>query len=339
MSTILKEKKERVTMKRSLNIIAMGVILISLLSRVSLAADYPTKPVTLVNPMSPGGSHDVVGRAFASVAEKYLGQPVMVVNRPGASGMIGMLSVVQAPPDGYTLLIDASSAATALEWEIANGRTPTFTRSDLTPLGALTMSPALIVVPSNSPWKTLAELIKDCKAKAGHYAICSGGLYGASHLPAEVLTKATGIKIRHVPYKGGGPCLASLVGGHEDFATQYPSSSIPLVRGNKLRVLAAQGNRRLKSLPDVPTVKELGIDAEYYFWLGVAAPKKTPGPLVQKLRDVLKKVAEDESFIKMIENQGDEVRYMASDDLVKYAEKESAMHAKLYKQLLLEEKK
>ena len=326
-------------MKHSLNMIAMAVILILPLSNVALAADYPTKPITLVNPMSPGGSHDVVSRAFASVADKYLWQAVVVVNKPGASGMIGMLSVVQATPDGYTLLVDASSAATALEWEIANGRTPSFTRNDLIPLGALTMSPALVVVPYNSPWKTLADLIKDCKAKPGHYAICSGGLYGASHLPAEILMKATGIKVRHVPYKGGGPCLASLVGGHEDFATQYPSSSIPLVRGKKLRVLAAQGNRRLKSLPEVPTVKELGIDAEYNFWLGVAAPKKTPGPIVQKLREVLKKVAEDESFIKMIENQGDEVRYMGSDELVKYAERESAMHAKLYKQLLLEEKK
>jgi len=195
------------------------------------------------------------------------------------------------------------------------------------------------VVPYNSPWKTLADLIKDCKAKPGHYAICSGGLYGASHLPAEVLMKATGIKIRHVPYKGGGPCLASLVGGHEDFATQYPTASIPLARGNKIRVLAVQGNRRLKSIPQVPTVKELGVDAEFYFWLGVAAPKKTPAPILQKLKETLKKVAEDESFIKVIENQGDEVRFMGSDELAKYAVKESAMYAKLYKQLLLEEKK
>jgi tripartite-type tricarboxylate transporter receptor subunit TctC len=326
-------------MKDRLSMIVLVAILVLPLSTVSLAADFPTKPITLVNPMSPGGSHDVVGRAFASAAEKFLGQPVVVVNKPGASGMIGMLSVVQAPPDGYTLIVDASSAATALEWEIANGRTPPFTRNDFIPVGSLTMSPALIVVPYNSPWKTLGELIKDCKAKPGHYAICSGGLYGASHLPAELLTKATGIKVRHVPYKGGGPCLASLVGAHEDFATQYPTSSIPLVRGNKLRVLAVQGSQRLKSIPGVPTVKELGVDAEYYFWLGVAAPKKTPGPILQKLKDLLKKVAEDESFIKIIENQGDEVRYMGSDELMKYCDKESAMHAKLYKQLLLEEKK
>src|SRR4030042_1395401 len=116
-------------MKDRLSMIVMVAILVLPLSTVSLAADFPTKSITLVNPMSPGGSHDVVGRAFASAAEKFLGQPVVVVNKPGASGMIGMLAVVQAPPDGYTLLVDASSAATALEWALANGRTPPFTRT------------------------------------------------------------------------------------------------------------------------------------------------------------------------------------------------------------------
>ncbi len=325
--------------RRKIHFTAIVVLILGMMATLAEAGDYPTRTITIINPYAPGGTLDIQARGFAMVAEKVLKQPVVVVNKAGATGMIGATEGAKAAPDGYTLTVGSTSTVLPVAWEVVNGRTPSVTIQDFVAIGSFTLSPTMVVVPYNSPWKTLADLIKDCKAKPGHYAICSGGLYGASHLPADVLTKATGIKVRHVPYKGGGPCLASLVGGHEDFATQYPSSSIPLARGNKLRVLAAQGNRRLKSIPEVPTVKELGIDAEYYFWLGVAAPKKTSGPLLQKLKEVVKKVAEDESFIKMIENQGDEVRYMGSEELVKYSERESAMHAKLYKQLLLEEKK
>ena len=298
------------------------------------AADYPTKPITLINPFSPGGSHDMLGRAFASVAEKYLGQPVIVVNKPGASGQIGGLAGAQAAPDGYTLTENSASMTSAFEWEIAEGRKPSYTRHDFVNIIALNMSPPLVIVPFNSPWRTLADLINDCRAKPGHYAFSSGGLYSMSHIPTELLMKAVGITCRHVPYNGGGPAVTAVVGGHVDFATQFPSSSLPLAKGNKLRVLAVQGDKRLKSIPDVPSVKELGIGAEYYAWVGICVPVKTPNPIVEKLREVSKKVVEDKTYVDMIENLGDEVRYMTGDDLTKYWDAESERIAILYKDII-----
>jgi tripartite-type tricarboxylate transporter receptor subunit TctC len=304
-----------------------------------MAADYPTKPITLINPNAPGGGHDVVGRAFASVAEKYLGQPVVVVNKPGASTLIGMFAVTQAAPDGYTLGLDSTTTTNALEWEIVNGRKTSFTRNDLVPIGCLTINVPLVVVPYNSPWKTLADLIRDCKTKPDFYAFCSGGLYGGSHLPAEVLMKAAGIKARHVPYKGGGPCLTALTGGHVDFATQWPATSIPLARGKKLRILAVQSDKRLKSIPDIPTTKEVGVEnAEWYQWLGLSAPKNVPGPILEKLKETVKKVAEDETFIKILENQGAEVDYMSAEEVTKLSEREAKEVAALYQELLKSKK-
>ncbi|MDI7259218.1 MAG: tripartite tricarboxylate transporter substrate binding protein [Thermodesulfobacteriota bacterium] len=326
-------------MKKIMSITGILLVLILTIgSGLVGATDYPTKPITIINPNPPGGGHDVIGRAFASVAEKHLGQPMVVINKPGASGMIGMLAVAQAAPDGYTIGLDSTTTTNALEWEIANGRKPSFTRNDILPVGCITINVPLVVVPYNSPWKTLSDLIRDCKAKPDFYAFCSGGLYGGSHLPAEVLMKATGIKARHVPHKGGGPCLSALVGEHVHFATQWPATSIPLARGKKLRILAVQDDRRMKSIPDIPTVKELGIDAEWGQWLGFSVPQNIPAPILERLKGVVKKVAEDESFIKIVEGQGAEVYYMSSEDVIKYCEKESKEVAKVYKHLLEEKK-
>ena len=326
-------------MKNIFKLVGMAVIFILFMANVSAtAADYPTKPVTLINPMSPGGSHDILGRAFASVAEKYLGQPLVVINKPGATGMIGGLAGAQAAPDGYTLTESSASMTCAIEWEIAEGRKPPFTRHDFINIVAFNMSPTLVIVPYDSPWKTLTDLINNAKAKPGHYAFCSGGLYGMSHVPAEILARTLGMKFRHVPYTGGGPCLTAVVGKHVDFATQYPSTSVPLVRGNKIRVLVVQGDRRLKSLPNVPSVKELGINAEYYGWVGISVPLKTPTPIVEKLKEVAKKVVEDKTYIDMIEKLGDEVSYKIGDDMTKFWDSESEMVAKIFKQLIEEKK-
>ena len=320
-----------------------GILLFVLIAALapanpSPAADYPTKPITLINPNAPGGGHDAVARAFATVAEKMLGQPMVVINKAGASTMLGMSTVAQAPPDGYTLGVDSTTTTNALEWELANGRKPPLTRADLVPIGGLTVNLPLIIVPTNSPWKTVADMVKDLKAKPGHYAFCSGGLYGGTHLPVEVLLQATGTKARHVPHKGGGPCLTAVVGEHVHFASQWPASSIPLAQGKKLRILAVQGDKRMKSIPDIPSIKELGIDAEWVQWLGISATRKTPAPIVARVREVVKKVAEDDAFVKLLESQGAEARYLTSEEVEKFIKAESDVVGKIYKTLLAEEK-
>jgi len=313
-------------------VIALSLVVVT----VSFAADYPTKPITLINPMPPGGSLDLQARAFASLADKMLGQPVVVVNKPGATGMVGGLAGAQAAPDGYMLTVGSVNITNAVEWEIANGRKPPFTRHDFACIGAFTMSPPLLIVPADAPYKTLADFIADAKTKPGQMTFCSGGLYGMSHLPVEVFARAAGLKFRHVPYSGGGPCLSAVVGKHVDFGAQYPPTTLPLVRGNRLKVLAVIGAKRLKSIPNIPTMKELGIDAEYYAWVGILAPAKTPKSIVDKLREVTRKVAEDKAFVDMVEQPGDEVVFLNGEDLTRYLDTESAIISKLDAELVKE---
>ena len=208
-------------MKKGLLMSAVALVCLMLTLGVAIAADYPTRPITMISPMAPGGGHDFVARSFSAVAEKTLGQPLVVINKPGASGMIGGLAAAQATPDGYTLGVTSTTVNASLQKEVASGKKPAFTWSDYTPIAIFTNSPTLIVVNAESPWKTLADLIKDAKAKPGFYAFGSGGIYGMSHLPAEIFARAVGLKFRHVPYAGGGPALAALVGKHLDLGTMY----------------------------------------------------------------------------------------------------------------------
>jgi tripartite-type tricarboxylate transporter receptor subunit TctC len=300
------------------------------------AAEYPTKAIIIINPYAPGGTLDLQSRAFAAVAEKIIGQPLVVMNKPGATGMLGGLLGAQAAPDGYTLTVASTAMTAALEWEAANGRKTTFTRKDFVTIGSFTMSPPIIATYYDSPWKTLADFIKDARAKPGFYSFSSSGPFGMSHLPAEAFAGPLGLKFRHVPTAGGGPALTATVGKHVDFCTQYPPTTLPLIAGKKLRGLAVQGDRRLKGAPDIPSVKELGIDAEYYAWVGIAAPKNTPPAIVAKLRDVIGKAVQEQRFIDAIEKPGDEVRFMNGEELEKFWDKESEMTLKIQKRLAKE---
>jgi tripartite-type tricarboxylate transporter receptor subunit TctC len=304
--------------------------------QMAFGADYPNRAITLINPMAPGGTLDIQSRAYATVVEKYLGQPVVVVNKPGAIGMIGGLAGAQAAPDGYTLTVGSVNMTNAIEWEIANGRTPPFTRGDFISLGCFSLSPNLLAVHFESSWKTLGDFVKDVRGKPNQYAFSSGGLYGMSHLPVEIFARAAGLKFRHVPYSGGGPALAALVGKHVDFNAPAPSTGLPLMRGNKVRVLAVLGDKRLKMIPAVPTAKELGFDAEYFMWVGVMVPKKTPPPLVERLREATRKAVEDKAFVEMMEKTGEEVQFIGGEGFGKFWEAETEKIGKLMRELVKE---
>ncbi len=327
-------------MKNFFKCFALSLILILMVPVLPAgAADFPTKPITIIIPVSPGGARDLQCRAFAAVAEKFLGKPFVVINKPGAQGMIGMQAGAQAAPDGYTLTGISTSDTSAQEWELANGRKPAVrTREDFALLGTFTVSPCLIVVPYNSPWKTLADLVNDVKAKPGQYAFSSDGMYNATHLSAELFIRTAGLKVRHVPYPGGGPAVAALVGNHADFGCPSISSSLYLARGNKLRVLAVQGEKRSRLLPDTPSVKELGYDAPFMVFQGIAAPAKTPKAIVEKLREIVTKATQQKAFIDIIEGQGNEVTHLNGEEMVKYLDQESPMLSKTIKIIMAEEK-
>ena len=321
---------------KKLMIFGAVLCFLSALAGVASGAEYPTRAITLINPMPPGGTLDLQGRAFATIAEKIIGQPMVVVNKPGATGMVGGLAGAQATPDGYTLTVGSVNLTNAIEWESANGRKPPFTRHDFIPICSFTLSPTLLIVHPDSPWKTLDDFMKDAKARPGQVVFCSGGLYGMSHLPIEIFAKATGLKFRHVPYQGGGPCISAVIGKHVDFGMQYPPTSLPLIRGGKLKALAVVGKNRLKSAPDLPSMKDFGIDAEYYGWVGIMAPKKTPQPIVDKLREVAKKVGADKTFINLIEKPGDEVHLIIGEEFNKYWDAESEKIGKIQTELVKE---
>lgn len=325
------------------NILRMiGMILVSILGIAvgfTTAADYPSKPITAIAPASPGGGTDTTGRAFAAVAEKFLGQPVMVVNRPASAGIIGTIEIANAEPDGYTIGIIGSARTATMAEAIASGKKPPFTRDQFIPIASYTLESGVIIVPYNSPWKTLADLVKDCKAKPDHYAFASGGMYTTGHLFAELFCDAAGIKARHVPYKGGGEVLPAVVGGHVDFASQFASTCTSLQEGKKLRMLAVQSHNRLKFASEVPTCEELGVvGAELSQFIGIMVPKKTPIPIVEKLKEVARKVSEDKRTIQILEDTGAEIYYMDSDQLTKYWANEEETFTKIYKKLKSQEK-
>jgi tripartite-type tricarboxylate transporter receptor subunit TctC len=327
-------------MKKVFKLAAMAAILILCLENSLPAGDYPTKPVTLIVPNPAGGSADVQARAFASVAEKFLGQRVLVVNKAGASGQIGLLACVQAPLDGHTLTISNTNFLLPIEWEIVNGRKPLVTVGDFASVGALSRTRLMITVPYKSPWKTLADLINDARANPGKYIFGSNSLYGLTHLATEIFTADAGLKFRHVPYTGGGPVASALVGSHVHFAVTTAGSTIPLVRSNKLRYLAVLGSERYEPIADIPSTKELGINAEFFHaWLGIWAPQKTPLPVVAKLRDLLKRVTEDKSFGNMLEGLGEEVHHTDGEELSKLVDNDLTLVRKLYARLIMEEKK
>jgi tripartite-type tricarboxylate transporter receptor subunit TctC len=320
-------------MKRIFAMAASAVILILGANIPTEAADYPTKPIKIICPFAAGGSVDMVSRAFASVADKHMGQPIVVVNKPGANGMIGELEGITAKPDGYSLTMRATSMSTTLEWEKLNGRKTPYLPEDFIHLGAFTLDPTLVVVPYDSPWNTMDDMVKACKAKPNFYRFGSGST--GTSLPGFVLMKALGIKVRHVPYNGGGPLLAALTGGHVDFSGQWPSTSIPLAQGKKIKILAVQGESRLKAIPDIPIVGQLGIKGtEWEQWIGLAVPKNTSQDIVDKLRGVTEKVAKDGAFVKIIETAGGEVVYMDGPAMTKRIPQEAERIAVILKELL-----
>ncbi len=323
-------------MRQVVQVFVVMVALLGICPARGAGIDYPVKPVSLICPFPPGGSRDIVGRIFANAAEKHMAKPLLVINKAGASGVIGMQAALQAAPDGYTLALISTSDVNIVQAEIAHGRKPPFTREDFIILGAYTRSPLQVVVPQASPWRTLGDMIKDIKAQPGHYSYCSGGLYNVTHVAAELLLRATGTRAWLVPYKGAGDCIPAVVGGQIHFTTQFLSSTISLIQGNRLRALAVMGAERV--LPDVPTTKELGIDVQVYQMLGLAAPRATPAAIIDKLQDVIKRVAEDPAFIRGVEATGDAVRYTGADDFTRYWDSDSARLAELLKSLVKEGK-
>jgi tripartite-type tricarboxylate transporter receptor subunit TctC len=279
---------------------------------------YPTRAITLINPFPPGGAADVVARPFAAILEPIIKQPVVIETKAGAAGQVGAQFAASAAPDGYTLLIHIVSISGFAEVDKLFGRPPKFTRADFIPIARFTEGPMAIIVNSQTPYKTLKELVDDAKKRPNEIIFSSSGLYGALHLPTALFMKAAGIQMRHLPTNGGGPALTALLGNNSQVLVSSIAAANVHLKSGKARALACFSAKRAASLPDVPTLKELGYDVEFSLWVGLFAPKGTPEPIIAKLREDAKKAAATPQFAKAIDNIGDVVAYLDQPEFAKF---------------------
>jgi len=280
---------------------------------------YPSHAITMVSPFPPGGVSDTITRPLDAALEAVFKQPVVLENKAGAAGAVGAQYVAAAKPDGYTLLTHIVSISGFAAVDKLFGRTPKFTNADFIPLARIVADPIVMIVNKDLPYKTLKELVADAKANPDKLIYSSSGLYGASHIPTVLFAKSAGdLRLRHLPTNGGGPAVTAVLGGNVNFFMSPTSIALPHIRAGKVNALAVSSAKRAKSLPDVPTFKELGYDLEYYFWVGIFAPKGTPAPIVNTLREGLNKASHSKQFIDTLENLGQELAYMDQPEFTKF---------------------
>ena len=252
---------------------------------------WPTRNVIMIVPFPPGGQADLAARPVAAALEKILGRAVTVDNRSGAGGMLGNAAAARAEPDGHTLLMALSSMTFLPEAERINDRKPSYEYDQFIPIARVLADPGVLCVRSNSPYKTLGDLVADAKKRPSQISFSSSGNYGAAHVPFEMFQQAASIKLLHVPYRGGGPALTAFLGKQVDITAQAPGPATPHVQAGTVRLLANWGPKRAAEYPNVPTMIELGFkDVEYYIWAGLFAPKGTPAPIINRLRDAMRDV-------------------------------------------------
>jgi len=270
-------------------------VLLSLVAGAYAADEpYPTRPITIINPFPPGGLADLTMRPLVGAMERILKQPVILVNKPGAAGAVGMQSVAVAKPDGYTIMVSVPAISLLPEVDLLFGRTPVFTRDQFVGIARINADPTILVVNAELPWKSLKELLDDARKRPGEIIFASSGIYGASHVPMEMLLEAAGgLKMRHLPTSGGGPATTAVLGGHAHLWASTTGPAAPHIKSGKFLPLAVSGATRHPNWPDVPTMKELGYDVEYYLWIALFAPRQTPANALRVLREATRKALQE----------------------------------------------
>jgi tripartite-type tricarboxylate transporter receptor subunit TctC len=279
----------------------------------AFAAAYPERPITFICPWPPGGTADLAMRALCTVAQKQLGQPIVVDNRAGASGMLGLKVLAMAKPDGYTIGQIPISVTRFAQL----GRVQLDPFKDLTYIARTSGQTFGLAVRAESPWKTLKDFVAAAKAAPGKLTYASAGVGGATHVGMEEFNLAAGIRLNHIPYKGGAPALQDLLGGQVDSLADSTSWA-PYVKAGKLRLLATWGEKRTHDFPDVPTLKEQGWNVVVDAPNGVGAPKGLDPAIAQKLREVFKAAANSPEFAAACEKIDTPVMYLDAPDYEKY---------------------
>jgi tripartite-type tricarboxylate transporter receptor subunit TctC len=294
------------------------VLTICLLASPPTRAEYPEKAITLVVPFPPGGVADTVARPLAEAMSKELKQPVVIDNKSGAGGAVGIGHAARATGDGYTLLLSLSSISILPEADKILERKPLFQLDQFKPIARITADPTVLVVRADSPWRTLEEFIADVRRKPAAYNYGSSGNYGTMHVPMEMLKSAASFRMTHIPYAGAGPAVIALLGGHVDAISSGPASVVQHIRAGRLRALAHWGDAPLATLPGVPSLKERGYNVQFAQWSALFAPAATPDPVIEKLRATLRKLSSDPTLQQTILNAGSPIEYMDAPQFAAY---------------------
>jgi tripartite-type tricarboxylate transporter receptor subunit TctC len=299
-------------------LLKVAIVLLALAAPAT-ADEYPSRPVRLIIPFPPGGSNDVVGRMIATQLSERLGKQVVVDNRAGAGGVIGTEIAVKSPPDGYTLLI-VSIAHAVNPWLYKLNYDPI---KAFAPVAILATGPNVLAVNPSLPVSSVAELVALAKQKPGELQYASAGVGSFQHLGGELFKLTAGVDMLHVPFKGGGPAMIDVIGGHTKVVFSSLVQTTPHLRSGKLKALATGGAERSSILPDVPTVKEAGVpDYEAINWWGIVAPAGTPAAVIEKLRKEIAAVQESAETQKQFVNEGAAVIQMTLPQFAAFMQSE-----------------
>ena len=296
-------------------------------------SNWPDKPLTMIVPFPPGGVADTVARPVADALSRELKQPVVIENKPGAGGALGMGTVARAAPDGYTILMTLSSISILPEADKILGRKPAYQLNQFKPIARFTADPTVFVVRADAPWKTLKDFVDDAKKKPGAYNYGSSGNYGTMHVPMEMLKAEAGFRMTHIPFTGAGPAVVALLGGQVDAIASGPASVVQQINAGKLRALAHWGDRPLGALPGVPSLKELGYPAQFAQWSALFVPAGTPDDIVQRLRAAAQKVAADPTVQQTITRAGSPLDYLDAPAFQTYWDKDAALMTEAVKRI------
>jgi tripartite-type tricarboxylate transporter receptor subunit TctC len=294
------------------------------------AATYPNKALTIVVPFAAGGNTDVKTRLVARQLSEILKQPVVIDNKPGASGNIGIEFVSKAAPDGYTIAMGSFGplAVNASIYPKLN-----FDPKSLMPIILLEKSPLVLSVPADRPFRSVADVVKAAKAKPGSLNIANAGPGGAHHLSAELFEVAAGIEMTGIPFRGGGPAATALLAGQVDMMFEQTGAAMPSISAGKIRAIAVTSSKRLASMPSVPTFVEAGYPlVTVSNWMGYVAPKGTPIAIVAKLQAAFAKAMEHPDVKDRIVSQGNEFGGGTSQEFAEFIDSEAAKWSKLIKE-------
>jgi tripartite-type tricarboxylate transporter receptor subunit TctC len=321
LSTPLQPTESFNTMQRRIALFnLLGAMLLVLPALAVAQAAWPAHPITMIVPFPPGGLADLVARPVAEALSRELGQPVVIENKAGAGGGIGMGLAAKAKPDGYTVLMALSSLTVIPEADALRGRAPMFNLSELRPLARFTADPTVLVVRADAPWKTVQAFLEDAKKRPGAINYGSSGNYGTMHVPMEILSQAAGVTLSHIPYTGAGPAIVALLGGQIDAVSSGPATVLQHIKAGKLRALGHWGVGPLVALPDVPSLRDAGLQADYAQWSGLFIPAATPEPIAQRLRLAAKIAAQDAKVKEVIGNAGSPIQYQDAPEFEKYVQ-------------------